>query len=405
MPDKKKSGVRRHELDWLRVYAIFLLISVHAAAIFDPFPVTAVKGQETLAMKLFAIFVHTWRLSVLFVISGAGAYFALGFLSSRQFVAMRLKRIVIPLIVGTLVVVPVHLYWWVNSSVYPGRYSSYLDFYWHILNHALHGRIFTMPDYIHWAHLWFLAYLFIISLITAPLLVFLRSRTNSMRMTKLSALCETKTGILLLPAIPLVITELILRPIWVGDHGPNLIQDWANFFMYLIYYLYGYFIYSNERLRASVQRVSTIALILAIVITVVFFLMHYVISSEVSLGWLTYLALRSLSAWCWILAILGFGIKYLNYTNRLLPHANEAAYPIYIIHLPILSITAYYVVSWNVPVLVQFIVIIVGALAGSIAIYALVIKQTRITRFLFGLKPKRLATKGHKMHKALENRL
>jgi glucans biosynthesis protein C len=222
-----------------------------------------------------------------------------------------------------------------------------------------------------------------------PLLIFLRRKTNSTLMTKFSALCETKIGLLLLPAIPLVITELILRPFWPGDHGPNIIQDWAHFSMYLIYYLYGYFIYSNDSVRASVKRVSTIALILAVITTVGFFLMYYLITSEAVPVWMLYLALGSLTAWFWILAILGFGIKYLNYTNRWLPYANEAAYPIYVIHLPILSLTAYYVVRWNVPVIVQFIAIIVGALTGAIAIYALVIKQTRVTRFLFGLKSKR----------------
>ncbi len=86
---KKTNRQRRYELDWLRVYAIFLLIAIHAAAIFDPFPVTAVKGRESVVMKMFAIFVHQWRLSILFLISGAGAYFALNSLGGIGFVRMR----------------------------------------------------------------------------------------------------------------------------------------------------------------------------------------------------------------------------------------------------------------------------------------------------------------------------
>ena len=379
---KKTNRQRRYELDWLRVYAIFLLIAIHAAAIFDPFPVTAVKGRESVVMKMFAIFVHQWRLSILFLISGAGAYFALNSLGGIGFVRMRFRRILVPLLVGTVVVVPVHLYYWV-SGLYPGRYSSYFDFYTQLLNNAVHGRIWTRPEYLHWAHLWFLAYLFIISAVTAPLLVFLRKPNNRARLARLTELCHTKTGLLLLPLVPLVVTELILRPLSPGDAGPNLINDWANVAMYLIDYLYGYLIYSDDALRASVKRTAPIALALAVLTTAITYLMG------VSFGWILFAVLRTGNAWFWIVAILGFGIRYLNYTNKILPYANEAAYPIYVIHLPILSIVAYQVVKWNAPVAVQFIAIIAGTLLCAIAIYALLIRQTRITRFLFGLKPRK----------------
>ena len=379
---KKTNRQRRYELDWLRVYAIFLLIAIHAAAIFDPFPVTAVKGRESVVMKMFAIFVHQWRLSILFLISGAGAYFALNSLGGIGFVRMRFRRILVPLLVGTVVVVPLHLYYWV-SGLYPGRYSSYFDFYTQLLNNAVHGRIWTRPEYLHWAHLWFLAYLFIISAVTAPLLVFLRKPNNRARLARLTELCHTKTGLLLLPLVPLVVTELVLRPLSPGDAGPNLINDWANVAMYLIDYLYGYLIYSDDALRASVKRAAPIALALAVLTTAITYLMG------VSFGWILFAVLRTGNAWFWIVAILGFGIRYLNYTNKILPYANEAAYPIYVIHLPILSIVAYQVVKWNAPVAVQFIAIIAGTLICAIAIYALLIRQTRITRFLFGLKPRK----------------
>lgn len=382
----KKTSARRYELDWLRVYAIFLLLSIHAAAIFDPFPVTAVKGQESLVMKLFAMFVHQWRLAILFLISGAGAYFALGSLQGRQFITMRFRRIVIPLIFGTLVVVPVHLYYWVSGK-YPGRYASYLDFYTTMLKDAfLHGRIWNKPEYLHWAHLWFLAYLFLISLVTCPALVFLRKESNRTLTAKLATLFEGNAALLIIPALPLVITEVILRPFWDGEGGPNLVNDWANFTMYLIYYVYGFLIYSDNRLRASVARVSPAALSLAIVMTTIFFLTSFT-GESIRFGWILFRAYRTFESWFWILAILGFGIKYLNYSNRFLPDLNEAAYPIYIIHLPILSIIAYHVVKWSAPVGVQFIVIVVGTLAGSLAIYFLLIRQTVVTRYLFGLKP------------------
>ena len=390
MPNRKKSGERCNEIDWLRVYAILLLIAIHAAAIFDPFPVTAVKGHPNWLMKVFAMFVHEWRLSVLFLVSGAGAYFALGFLGGSQFIAMRFRRIVIPLLVGTLLVVPVHLYYWV-SGLYPGRYSSYFDFYTTMLKDAfLHGRIGTKPEYIHWGDLWFLAYLFVISVITAPLLIYLRRRHDGTLASELSGLFERRGGFLL-PAIPLIASELLLRTRWSGYGAPNLVNDWANFTMYLIYYLYGYLIYSDERLRASVKRFGTTALFLGLITTLIFFLLAFTgltPAAGYNFRWMLFLVLRSVNSWFWVAAILGLGMKYLSYKNKWLPYANEAAYPLYIIHLPILSIIAYHIVQWDAPVAVQFIAIISATLVCSAAIYILLIRQTTVTRYLFGLKPK-----------------
>lgn len=391
MSEEKKTVERRHEVDWLRVYAVLLLIAIHAAAIFDPFPVTAVKGRESLPMKVFAMFVHEWRLSVLFLISGAGAYFAFGFLSGTRFVIMRFRRLVVPLVVGTLLVVPIHLYYWV-SGLYPGRYSSYFHFYTTMLEDAfIHGRIGTKPEYIHWGHLWFLAYLFVISVVTVPLFVYLK-RGRARRLTsELSRMFERRGG-LLLPAVPLVASELLLRTWWPGYEAPNLVNDWANFSMYLIYYVYGFLIYSDGRLMSSVKRVGTTALILALITTLIFFLLAFTGTTPFAgynIKWVLFLALRSLNAWFWIVAILGLGMRYLNYTNRLLPYANEAAYPLYVIHLPILSMIAYHVIRWDVPVVVQFIAIVALTLTCSAAIYHLLIKQTNVTRYLFGLKLKR----------------
>lgn len=391
MSEEKKTVERRHEVDWLRVYAVLLLIAIHAAAIFDPFPVTAVKGRESLPMKVFAMFVHEWRLSVLFLISGAGAYFAFGFLSGSRFVAMRFRRLVVPLMVGTLLVVPIHLYYWV-SGLYPGRYSSYFHFYTTMLEDAfIHGRIGTKPEYIHWGHLWFLAYLFVISVITVPLFIYLKRGRARALTSELSRMFERRGG-LLLPAVPLVASELLLRTWWPGYEAPNLVNDWANFSMYLIYYVYGFLIYSDERLRSSVKRVGTTALILGLITTLIFFLLAFTGTTPFpgyNIKWVLFLALRSFNAWFWIVAILGLGMRHLNYTNRLLPYANEAAYPLYVIHLPILSMIAYQVIRWDVPVVVQFIAIVTLTLICSAAIYHLLIKQTNVTRYLFGLKLKR----------------
>jgi glucan biosynthesis protein C len=91
--------------------------------------------------------------------------------------------------------------------------------------------------------------------------------------------------------------------------------------------------------------------------------------------------------WFWIVALLGYGQKYLSFSNRLLRYASEAAYPFYILHQTIIILVGYYVVQWNIGVWPKFLIIGVAALIGTLLVYDLAVRRTNLTRFLFGMKP------------------
>jgi glucan biosynthesis protein C len=55
-------------------------------------------------------FVSQWRLPILFVISGMGTYYAFQKRSGKQFALERIKRLYIPLIFGTLFIIPPQVY-------------------------------------------------------------------------------------------------------------------------------------------------------------------------------------------------------------------------------------------------------------------------------------------------------
>ena len=97
---------------------------------------------------------------------------------------------------------------------------------------------------------------------------------------------------------------------------------------------------------------------------------------------------RSVNVWFGVVGILSLGRKYLNFKNKLLPYATEAVYPVYVLHMPITSMIAYKVVHWPIYTTFQFLIISIGTIGCSLIIIELLIKQTNITRMLFGLKPK-----------------
>ncbi len=97
-------------------------------------------------------------------------------------------------------------------------------------------------------------------------------------------------------------------------------------------------------------------------------------------------ALRTLNSWFWLSAIMGFGRRYLSFTNRALVHANEAVLPFYILHQPVIVIVAFFFVGWAAPVPVKYLTLVAVSFAVIMALYEGIVRRTGVLRFLFGMK-------------------
>ncbi|MFN2272373.1 MAG: acyltransferase, partial [Anaerolineae bacterium] len=91
----------------------------------------------------------------------------------------------------------------------------------------------------------------------------------------------------------------------------------------------------------------------------------------------------------WLIAILGFGRRWLSRGSRLLSYLSEASYPFYILHMPINTIVGYFVIQWPVGIAIKYLVINVVTILATYTVYEVLVKRTQVTRFLFGMKPKR----------------
>ncbi len=104
-------------------------------------------------------------------------------------------------------------------------------------------------------------------------------------------------------------------------------------------------------------------------------------------------ALFGLCSWCWVVAILGFGMRHLNFNTRFLQYANEAVLPFYVLHQTVLLAVGYFVVRWQIPDVLKFVIIAAGSFAIILALYEFLIRRFNLLRFLFGMKPLRHAEK------------
>jgi glucan biosynthesis protein C len=98
---------------------------------------------------------------------------------------------------------------------------------------------------------------------------------------------------------------------------------------------------------------------------------------------------QAVSTWCWLLAILGLGSRFLNRNNRSLSYANEAVLPFYILHQTIIITIGFYVVQWNTGVGLKYLTISTTSFIAIMLIYELLVRRIKGLRFLFGMRLRR----------------
>ena len=93
-------------------------------------------------------------------------------------------------------------------------------------------------------------------------------------------------------------------------------------------------------------------------------------------------------SWTWVVALIGYGRKYLNRNHPWLRHLNEAIYPFYILHQTVIILFAYPMINWQIGVGFKFLVLSTVSLFGSVAIYLVFVRPFNFMRILFGMKKK-----------------
>jgi len=104
--------------------------------------------------------------------------------------------------------------------------------------------------------------------------------------------------------------------------------------------------------------------------------------------YLAYCVIRITMAWCCILSCLGFAGRHLRFNSPALAFLNEAVYPLFILHLTIITILGYWVVEQPWALSVKYMAITTGTIVLTLASYGWCIRPFNSMRLLFGVKPK-----------------
>ncbi len=371
---------RLHYLDWLRVFAVLGVFYAHAIYIFNLL-YWHVNDSRGIALIVFGT---EWGMALFFLLAGASAWFSLGSRTGRQFISERFARLVIPFAVGVLLLSPPQAYLLdVTRSLYHGSFFRYYLSFFSRVPSSWNPQ--SLGDYGF--HLWFLAFLFLFSVLALAPFLYLRSTAGRRVTAWLAEICARRGGMFVF-ILPLALIQLTLRAAFPVYEG------WSDFFIWFLYFVYGYFVVSDPRLMKALQKQGMMALVVGIaslgtLLVTMYgpgFLYVWEGTPGYSLKYELYQLLWTVIGWSWMLFVLYFGMRFLNVSNKLIRYLNDAILPFYVLHFFVIVMITFFFAQWQVATVPKFLVVSTLSLATTLVIYDVLIRRIPVMRWLFGMK-------------------
>ena len=380
-------SLRRHDLDWIRVGAFSLLILYHVGMFYVPWDWHVKSGHEVPQLIPAMLLTNPWRLTLLFLVSGAATRFlfdsldrqgAHSGLPSARLAGSRVLRLLPPLVFAMFVIVPPQSYYEIVEAVrgyFPGAdpyHNGYTHDFW--IKYATASGNWCDADGClitpTWNHMWFVVYLLAYSLVLSLLMLLPRGLWRTVE----RALERTLSGwrLLILPILFLAVIRWMLAPIFPVTHA--LTDDWYTHALSFSAFLFGFLIARSESLRQGFIHLRRPALILGLIAWAGWtaYVMSFPEASAAVPGDALRRTMRVIYAvqqWSFIAAILGYGACYLTRGGPLLRYLTVGVFPFYIIHQTIIVAAGHHLALMNLPLVVEAALIIGATVLGCCLAY------------------------------------
>ena len=227
----------------------------------------------------------------------------------KELLKDRAKRILLPLIFGSFFIVPI--------SGYLYQKFNNLD-----------------PMYFpNGGHLWFLGNIFFYVLILCPIFFVLKRNPNNVLSRCFKWVLKFPAALYLF-TIPFIIEAELVAP---SQGFASYANTPHGFWLGLLAFLTGFiFISLGDVFWRAVERIKIIALGIAIPL----FLVRMIVFQFGGPFFITVI-----ESWSWLFAVIGFGSTYLNRPSSALTYLSKAVYPVYILHMIFLNLSASLILS------------------------------------------------------------
>jgi len=377
----KQNLNRCYYIDWLRVFAMFIVFIFHCGRFFDHDYWHVKNDVHSMVFSVITAFFHQWTMPLFFLLSGAASWFALGVKTPGQYLVARFKRLLIPYLVGIILFIPPQKY---LEAIFYERFSGgYFQFLPNYFGSEFFRFIPDLRIFGYWGyHLWFLGFLFVFSLVLIPFSRYVQKKIQS------ETLFFKKPAFLIILIAAVAIIQIALRP-----QFPDYL-NWADSFYWMIFFIFGFALFSNETFQAAFEKHAMKALITGIIAFIImgawFFLgnLRFLVDHPAySLSHLAMYTLFTLNTWAWIFFLLGIARRYFNSNSRILHYSNEAVLPFYILHQTIILIIGYFMVQLSMAIIVKFLIITILSFVSIMLLYE-ILKRNKVSRFILGIRLK-----------------
>jgi glucans biosynthesis protein C len=371
-------------LDWVRIIAFLLLILYHVGMYYVSWDWHVKSPFASDTIEPFMILSSPWRLSLLFLISGVASSFMLAKIGAGKFMRQRSVRLLVPLIFGMFVIVPPQPYFEViEKFAYAGSYGEFMQAY--VSGGGGFCKASKCLDLPTWNHLWFLAYLWVYTLLLGSAIMLMGERFDRIASRITSHLTGWK--LIALPVLVLGAARIALSSQFPSTH--NLTWDWYNHANYLCVFLLGAMFARNVNIWKQMDALRMHAAGIAFACWGALIIWFSVAESMEAAPYFDTVRMvmrmvYMLCAWSAIVAVCGFAHRHLNRDGASRRYLTEAVFPVYILHQTLIVSIAHLIKPAHIAPATEGLILVVLTLCICFGAFEL-IRRITVLRPLFGL--------------------
>lgn len=300
-------GMRKRYIDNLRWIILLILIPYHTAMAWNVWTEpNYIYFEGNKLISSIVVFFSPYFMPLLFVLAGISTKFALQKRSNKEYLIERVKRLLIPFLSGTIVLMPIMAYLAdkFNCSYSGGFLEHYTIFFTKYTDLIGADGGFSLGQF------WFLLYLFIISVVGVGIIT----------LSKRIVLKKEKTISLWLVCALGLLLPLLSELLSIG--GKSLVE-------YTYLFMIGYFLFADESLIYKLENKCWLLSGIGLVATMLNVYLFIWANQEFAL--LNTIA-KYVSEWVMVIALLGFAKKYLNFSGKVADYMRKRSFSFYFYH-------------------------------------------------------------------------
>lgn len=384
------AGPRYHAFDAIRGAAMSLGVVLHGAVAYMALPLPGLvwpvhDPSTSRVIDWLFWWIHGFRIPLFFIVAG---FFSVMLHNSRggdKYLAHRTRRILVPLLLATVTILPMVGAVWVIGWLDTGQYT------WE----QIKGRDFgsAQEGVGGFAHLWFLRDLYIYCLafwlwrwLAGRLRPARSPHRCAQRLARALFRHPLKPVVLAVPSFALLAASPAIVAEFSNSYLPNPYELAYHFWFFLV----GTWLYTmREQLRSFVPY-SGVYLVASIAVAAIMIRQlgtYHTAPAEAagSIGPRLLLA-GCIALFCWlsVFAWLGLFLKLFAHDRPAVRWLSDSSYWVYLIHLPLVALAQIALMHLHAPALVEFPLAVAAAYVICLVSYRFLVRYTAIGTLLNG---------------------